>query len=158
MPRLSGQAALRADWYNRSCSRPKAPCRLSPGNCCAHARPSRSADRSISPNKNVLPPMASHRNKLRPKLPHHHYRTDRVPCLRDIRRRRWILGPRSLPQWACTRDSNEVAHNTADDTPKVQSVLRSRIVGCAHVRVQKRISLHISDTSKAPRGAWQSRR
>src|ERR1700736_3245509 len=27
--------------------------------------------------------------------------------------------------------SNEVAHNTADDTPKVPSVLRSRIVGCA---------------------------
>src|ERR1700730_4494397 len=25
---------------------------------------------------------------------------------------------------------NEVAHNTADDTPKVPNVLRSRIVGC----------------------------
>ena len=58
MPRLSGQAALRADWYNRSWSRPKTPCRLSPGNFYGNARPSRSAGRSTSPNKDVLPPMA----------------------------------------------------------------------------------------------------
>ena len=99
MPRLSGQAALRADWYNRSWSRPKAPCRLGPGNFYGNARPSRSAGRSTSPNKDVLPPTASHRNKLRPRLPHHHYQTERAPCLRDIHRQRWSPGPRSLHQW-----------------------------------------------------------
>ena len=108
-PRHSGPAALQADGYNRSWSRPKVPCRSGLGNFYGNARSSRSADRKTSPNKGVLPPMASAQKQTSTQVTFHRAITtkhERVPCLRDIRHPRVEPWPKILSSMACRRASS----------------------------------------------------